>query len=343
MKDIKKLVRPNVLALMSRELKKVAPPRPKVRLDKAEMPFNAPLNRYAAPDAEADLKTLFARPRQVAPENVCFAMGQHPLELLLRTFCIPQKDNVVIQEPALPAFKSLAMLHNTEVRTLRPSADFGIDIPALLSLCNAHTKIILLSNPNYPTGHFTANEKLLDLAEAFDGLIVVDDTYAAFSRTPSLSAKTNIANNIVVIGTFAAQYAAAGLNLGYAVSHPEVCTYLEAVKCGAVLPKPVLDEAEHLCGNRRFDADKWVSWIIEERGKVLQAVSQLPLCLKLYPTAANYFMMQVRDAAALRDYLAAQGIAVTDCSDYADCENCLCITIGTKDENSALLGALRRY
>ncbi len=314
-----------------------------MRLDNAEMPFNAPLNRYAAPNAEAPLKTLFAQQRQVAPESVCFAAGQHPLELLLKTFCTPQRDNIVIQEPAAPVLKTLAALHDTEVRTLRPSTDFTTDIPALLALCNTHTKLILLSNPNYPTGKFTPHEELLALAARFDGLVVVDETYAAFSRQPSLAAKTSSVKNLIVMGTFAAQYAAAALNLGYVVAHPEISRILESLKCGVALPLPVIEVAQELCSPRRFDAGKWRNWVIEEREKVLQAVNQLPLCVKLYPTAANYFMMQVPHAPALHSYLAAQGIAVADCSHLAGCDNCLCITIGTKDENSALLSALRKY
>jgi histidinol-phosphate aminotransferase len=83
--------------------------------------------------------------------------------------------------------------------------------------------------------------------------------------------------------------------------------------------------------------------VLEEREKLMSAFNSLPICEKIYPTAANFFLVRVTDANAIYRYLVEQGIIVRNRSRVTLCENCLRITIGTKAENSALLSALIKY
>ena len=88
---------------------------------------------------------------------------------------------------------------------------------------------------------------------------------------------------------------------------------------------------------------KWVRVIVEERGRLMEAFAQLPICKKVYPTDANFFLTQVTDAQAIYDYLVGKGVIVRNRSRVQLCKNCLRITVGTRSENSELLAALRQY
>ena len=91
------------------------------------------------------------------------------------------------------------------------------------------------------------------------------------------------------------------------------------------------------------EVDRWVQLIMQERSRMMEAFSQLSICEKVYPTNANFFLTKVTDAQRIYDYLVSQGIIVRNRTRVQLCNNCLRITIGTRNENSELIGALRQY
>ena len=92
-----------------------------------------------------------------------------------------------------------------------------------------------------------------------------------------------------------------------------------------------------------LEVERWVQLILQERTRMLEAFSQLPICQKVYPTDANFFLAKVSDAQGIYDYLVDQGIIVRNRTRVQLCHNCLRITIGSRNENSELIGALRQY
>ncbi len=345
MKELKALVRPNILAKMSLpEGQNMDSAVLKVRLDKGELPFNAPYNRFSSEEQEALLTAEVARDKRLSPAAVALVAGSYgATDALLRTFCIPQRDNIVMPEPSPSLFSRLAMLNDIECRKVRLEEDFGLSADRLLAVVGQNTKAILLSSPNYPAGNLFSRSEILRLADSFDGLVVVDETYVEFSRAASLACELAAHPNLVITGNLSAAFASAGLELGYVLAGPDVIRYVQLVKPPHSLPVPAIEAACELFGRRRFDVDKWVKWILEERGKVIAAVRQLPLCERVYPTDAHFFMLKVKDAEAVKAHLSGAGVAVADCSAYPGCSGCLNITIGMKPDNNALLSALRNY
>jgi histidinol-phosphate aminotransferase len=92
-----------------------------------------------------------------------------------------------------------------------------------------------------------------------------------------------------------------------------------------------------------FRVEKWIKIILLERGKMIVAIKELPICERVYPTDANFFLARMTDAQSVYDYLVCQGIIVRNRTRVRLCGNCLRITIGTKTENQELLAALRKY
>ena len=92
-----------------------------------------------------------------------------------------------------------------------------------------------------------------------------------------------------------------------------------------------------------FEVDKWVKILLQERTRMIDAFELLPICEKVYPTDANFFLAKMTDAQGIYDYLVDKGIIVRNRNRVQLCQNCLRITIGTKGENNELLAALRQY
>ena len=92
-----------------------------------------------------------------------------------------------------------------------------------------------------------------------------------------------------------------------------------------------------------FEVDKWVKILLQERARMIDAFKLLPICEKVYPTEANFFLAKMTDATKIYNYLVDKGIIVRNRHRVQLCMNCLRITIGTKTENSELIAALRQY
>ena len=93
----------------------------------------------------------------------------------------------------------------------------------------------------------------------------------------------------------------------------------------------------------KYEVEKWVSTILQERSRLMEAFRMLPICKEVYPSDANFFLAKMTDAQAIYDYLVDLGIIVRNRSRIQLCQNCLRVTIGTRSENNELVGALRQY
>ncbi len=240
-------------------------------------------------------------------------------------------------------YARLAMANDIECRRIQLTQNFNLPVEKILGMTNRHTKLILLCTPNYPTGKLMIKEEIVHLAQCFDGIVAIDETFADYSRSTSLSGSLAECPNLIITGTLAGAYAIAGANMGYIIAQNDIIRYIKFLLPAHAVPRPSLAMGIDMLTRRRFDVDKWVKWTLEERPKVMAAIMQLPFCRKVHPTDANFFMAEVDNATKLTAYLEQEGIRVADCNEYSGCENCIGITIGLKGENDRLLSALRKY
>ena len=148
--------------------------------------------------------------------------------------------------------------------------------------------------------------------------------------------------NLIVLHTMSKAWGSAAIRLGMAFAQKEIIDIFNKVK----YPYNVNQLTQEQALSRLEDTvsvDRWVRMLIQERGRLMQAFAELPVCVKVYPTDANFFLAKMTDAQKIYDYLVEKGIIVRNRTRITLCHNCLRVTIGTKDENSELLGALRVY
>lgn len=311
-------------------------------LDANENPYNAPYNRYPDP-LQLELKEAIAKVKGVPAQCIFLGNGSdEAIDLPYRCFCEPGVDNVVAIEPTYGMYKVCADINNVEYRTVLLDEHFQVTADALLAATDAHTKIIWLCTPNNPTGNCLVREEVIKVIEQFDGLVIVDEAYSDFSSQKPLRAELAKYPNLIVLNTMSKAWGCAAIRLGMAFASEGIIDIFNKVKYPYNVNLLTQQQALKALQDP-FEVDGWVKILKEERGRVMQAFSILPICEKIYPTDANFFLAKMTDATGIYNYLVDQGIIVRNRNRVQLCQNCLRITIGTKTENSELIAALRQY
>lgn len=313
-----------------------------VFLDANESPYNAPYNRYPDPLQER-LKESLAKVKQVPTERIFLGNGSdEAIDLVYRIFCEPGVDNVVAIAPTYGMYKVCADVNDVEYRTVTLGDGYQLDAGRVLDAVNAYTKVIWLCSPNNPTGNDLDRLEVERILQEFDGIVVVDEAYSDFSQLPPLRLFLDHFPNMIVLNTFSKAWGCAAIRLGMAFASRQIIDLFNKVKypynVNALTQQKaleMLDEATAIEGR--------VRQICREREHMLPAMEELPICLRVYPSAANFFLAKVTDADAIYSYLVDKGIIVRNRNRVQMCEGCLRITIGTKEENNELLAALRQY
>ena len=342
--SLDKLVRPNIQRLTPYscardEFKGRAA---KVFLDANENPYNTPFNRYPDPLQE-ELKAKLAPVKGVAPQCIFLGNGSdEAIDLVYRIFCEPGRDNVVAIAPTYGMYSVCADINDVEYRAVPLRQDFTLDADALLAATDSRTKVIWLCSPNNPTGNALERAAVERIIKEFQGIVVVDEAYSDFNDLRPFRLDLDRFPNIIVLNTFSKLWASAAIRLGMAFASPEIIALFNKVKypynVNILTQKQavaMLSDLQHI--------NLWRATLLKERSHLLPAIAELPICKAVYPSDANFFLARVTDANDIYRYLVDNGIIVRNRSRVELCDNCLRFTIGTPEENNALLGALRRY
>ena len=313
-----------------------------VFLDANENPFGSPLNRYPDP-LQMELKQKIEEVKGI-PANYTFLGNgsDEAIDLVYRCFCEPKEDNVVAIEPTYGMYKVCADINDVEYRPVLLDENYQITADKLLAACDSHTKVIWVCSPNNPTGNDICREEIVKLLESFDGLVIVDEAYSDFSKLRPLRFELPRYPNLIVLNTLSKAWASAAIRLGMAFASPEIIDIFNKVKYPYNVNYLTQQQALKVL-SAPDEVDRWVQLILQERTRMEVAFSMLPLCEKVYPTNANFFLAKVSDAQRIYDYLVEQGIIVRNRTRVQLCHNCLRITIGTRNENNELIGALRQF
>ena len=313
-----------------------------VFLDANENPYNEPINRYPDPLQEK-LKERLAPFKHVRSSQIFLGNGSdEAIDLVYRIFCNPGKDNVVAIAPTYGMYKVCADVNDVEYRSVPLSDDWQIDTKALLNATDANTKVIWICSPNNPTGNDFPRETIHEVLTSFNGIVVIDEAYSDFSTNPPFRDLLDNYPNLIVLNTFSKAWASAAIRLGMAFASEDIIALFNKVK----YPYNVnlLTQEKALTMLEDFgNVESWQVQIRREREHVLPALQELPIVLKVFPTDANFVLIRVTDANRIYRYLIEQGIVVRNRHRVQLCQDCLRITIGTRQENNELLGALRFY
>lgn len=344
MKDLKELVRPNIWSLKpySSARDEYKGFEASVFLDANESPFNNPNNRYPDP-LQIDLKKMISPIKGVPADNIFLGNGSdEAIDIIYRIFCTPSVDNVVAIEPTYGMYKVCADVNDVEYRKVLLDDSFQFSADRLLEACDEKTKVIFLCSPNNPTGNDLDAKEIKKLIETFQGIVIVDEAYYDFSSSESLLKKLDNYPNLIVLQTFSKAWGSAAIRLGMAFASAEIISIFSKVKYPYNINRLTQKEAREIL-SRNSDVESWVKTIIEERSVLIDKFSKLDCCIKVYPTDANFFLAKVSNATKIYSYLVNNGIIVRNRNNITLCNDCLRVTIGSRQENDALIESLSKY
>lgn len=342
MKPLTELLRPNIRHLepYSCARNDYSGRAAHVFLDANENPYNAPLNRYPDP-LQVDLKKVIARIKGVKEEQICLGNGSdETIDLAYRCFCQPGVDNVVAIEPTYGMYKVCAAINDIEYRPVKLNDRFDIEADRILEACDDHTKLIWICTPNNPTGNDLNHDEIEKILDTFQGIVVVDEAYSDFTHRRAFRYELSDHPNMIVLNTMSKAWALAGVRLGMAFASKEIIDVFNKVKYPYNINILTQKEAFKAFENA-MEVSKWVSTIILERNRMMEAFKMLPSCRQVFHSDANFFLARMTDADRIYRYLVNEGIIVRNRSKVTLCRDCLRITVGAKSENNELLSALR--
>lgn len=344
MKSLEQLVRPNIwkLAPYSSARDEYSGKEAHVFLDANENPYNNPLNRYPDP-LQRDLKKEIAKVKRVGEHQIFLGNGSdEAIDLPYRIFCRPGVDNVVAIEPTYGMYRVCADTNDVEYRPVLLDDHFQMSADKVLAACDNNTKLIWICSPNNPSGNNIQREEIEKVINGFDGIVIVDEAYSDFSGQRPFRLDLDTYPNIIVLNTFSKAWGCAAIRLGMAFANEEIIKLFNKVKYPYNVNLLTQKQAMEALQSKK-DVEDWVRLLLQERSCMMSAFLDLPICEKVYPSDANFFLAKMTDAQAIYDYLVDKGIIVRNRSRISLCNDCLRITIGTKSENVELLAALRSF
>ena len=309
-------------------------------LDANESPYENGYNRYPDPHQKA-LKAQIAKVKGIAAENIFIGNGSdEAIDVLMRVFCEPRVDNVVAIAPSYGMYKVAAAINDVQMREVQLGAEFSLPVDELLAATDEHTKMIFLCSPNNPTGNSFPRAEMMRLVEQFDGIVVVDEAYIDFAEAESLKNEIAENENLVVLQTMSKAWAMAGLRVGLALASEQIVGLMSQVKYPYNINLATMAIVSELLQN---PIEEKVEQINKQRAMVAEALAQSSVVKKIYPSDANFLLVEVDDADAMYDFLISKGIIVRNRNRVRGCEGCLRITIGLPEENERLLESIAEY
>ena len=344
MKSLEQLVRPNIwkLAPYSSARDEYSGKEAHVFLDANENPYGAPYNRYPDP-LQRELKKQISKVKGIPEDMIFLGNGSdEAIDLPYRIFCQPGRDNVVAIEPTYGMYRVCADINDVEYRPVLLDERYDFKAADLLAACDSHTKLIWICSPNNPTGNSLNRDEMLKVIQDFEGIVIIDEAYSDFSKQQTFRSELASHPNLIVLNTMSKAWALAGIRLGMAFASKDIISIYNKVKYPYNVNILTQQQALETLKDP-FEIDRWVKTLLGERARLMQAFQELPICEKVYPTDANFFLAKMTDAQGIYNYLVDKGIIVRNRSRIQLCNNCLRITIGLKSENNESLAALRQF
>ena len=340
--DLEQWVRPNIRSLSPYSTARdEAQGTPEIFLDANESPYpGLGYNRYPDP-RQLRVKEKVSALKGLPVDNIFLGNGSdEAIDLLFRIFCVPGQDNAVAIVPSYGMYAVAADINDVTMRSVPLGPDFSLPAADLLAAADAHTRLLFLCSPNNPSGNAFAREDLLALVDAFPGVVVLDEAYADFSAKGSLRAEVLRRPNLVVLQTFSKAFGLAGLRLGMAFADARIIGWMNRVK----YPYNISQATQELALKAlEASRDQEVAEIVAQRERLSAALPGFRCIRRVWPSDANFLLVQTGDADALYAHLLQDKIIVRNRSRVRGCDGCLRLTVGTPQENDRLLQSLASY
>lgn len=297
-------------------------------------------NRYPDP-FQIKLKDKIGELKNVPAERIFLGNGSDEvIDLLIRAFCEPRRERIMVLPPTYGMYGVCAAINDVEVVKIPLTEQFQPDLPEIEAALNSGLKLIFLCSPNNPSANLLDNDKVLKIIDMFDGLVVIDEAYIDFAGNEGWLNQLDKYDNLVVMQTFSKAWGMAGIRLGMAFAHPEIIIILNNIKPPYNINRHTQEVALKALGESDIK-NKYVDQLLKQRQRLTQALKNLSMVQRIYPSDANFLLVKFNDPGKVYQQLMKQGIIVRDRSRMIRCEGCLRITVGSAGENNQLITVLK--
>jgi len=304
----------------------------------------AGLNRYPeCPPVE--LTRQLAEVYGVEPDQLIVGRGSdESIDLLCRTFCRAGLDSVIVCPPTFGFYKVAAQVQGANVIEVPLRSDFSLDRDAVVSAWRDDVKLVFLCSPGNPTGNLLDAADLEAVCAALDGkaLVVIDEAYIEFANRESSIVLLPKYSNLVVLRTLSKAYGLAGARCGAAIADREIVALLERVLPPYAIPTSTVETVLAVTSEvGRESVQERIHILIEERKKLAAALAASPHIRRVFPSDSNFMLVECADADIVLAAAHSVGLVLRDQRSQAILSNCLRISVGSPDQNSRLINALK--
>ncbi|MAT57803.1 MAG: histidinol-phosphate transaminase [Ignavibacteriae bacterium] len=303
---------------------------------------NLQLNRYPDPNQNI-LRDKLSNYLKIKKENLFVGVGSDEIiDLLVRIFCEPRIDNVIITEPTYGMYKVACDISNVAAKTVPLNNEFQLDINSIKNSVDENTKLVFCCSPNNPTGNLLYKKNILETAKSINGLLIVDEAYVDFIESGSSIDLINEQNNIIVMRTFSKAWGLAGIRAGYCIADKSIIDYLFKIKSPYNLNKMTSDIILSALDNIQ-KKNYFIEQINQQKELLINQLKKNKYVDKIFPSDANFVLVKFKNGKYLYDELVKKGIILRDRSGQLNLQNCIRITIGNEEENNILIKELERF
>ncbi len=296
-------------------------------------------NRYPSIDA-APLRAALAESTGFSQEEILCGNGSDEiLQMIVQAFIDPE-DTIVSFAPTFSMYQFFAEVQGANFITVDAEPNtLQVSLNDLADQANeSKAKLIILCNPNNPTGQGFSKEEIMTLIKATDALVLVDEAYMEFYGESVLD-EVKKCPRMIVTRTFSKAYGLAGIRVGYAVADPSLITALDLVRAPYNLNAASQTIAMVALKNKQL-FQKQIALLLSERNRMEKALGELPGVV-LFPSKANFILIRTEKAAEIEEACMESSIQIRGYKSEGLLRNCIRISIGKPEENDRMLEILQ--
>ena len=349
MNPVLKLARPEIVALKPYAHAAWLPTLKRLHANEAPWrphhdPTRQGLNRYPETQPHALIERL-AQLYGVPAHHVLATRGaDEAIDLVSRIF-LNAGDAILQPVPTFGMYQLCARLQGAAVLELPLRADrqWALDPDALLGLWQPHVKLVYLCSPNNPTGNSFDLGAVETVCNALDGkaVVVLDEAYIEWSRFASLTRWLSRFQTLAILRTLSKAHALAGARLGALLAAPELIQLAAKVIPPYALSQPTIEVCmEALAPEQQLDSQRKVEALLIERERLRQGLEASPLVDRVWPSDANFLLLDCHDAEHFMNNCKAAGYIVRDMRAYGALPRSVRVSVGTAEDTAAILNAV---
>lgn len=302
------------------------------------------LRRYPSPSAAA-FRERAADLHGLSPEHVVATNGGDELLRLAVTTFVEPGTPIGVAEPSYSLYPVLAAVHGSPVERVPLDADWHPPADFAERLNTAGARLAFLVNPHAPSGTLLPPARIAAIAGALNGVLLVDEAYVDFTEPAEGHDVVSLVHdfdNLLILRTLSKGYSLAGLRFGYGLGDPALIAPIAGKTRDSYSIDAVAERLGVVALEQRAEAASSWTAVRHERDRLRTALAERGF--RTPPSAANFLLVHVPSdraggAAALQTALRERDVLVRH-FDQPRLRECLRVSIGTPEQNDALLAAL---